>query len=306
LPKITYRLYFREKIRCIGMKPSYQQLKLSATGTPLMSYWVIEHSFGFHWHYHEEYELCYVQNGAGTRLVGDSVLPFRDGDLVLLGPNLPHTWISKEYQNDAPDNMKVFVIQFKAELLAKGLAQYEELQPILLLLDAASRGIAFGEQISQTLHKSLVGLPKAQGFERLIHFLEIFNTLAQTPEKQYLASNLYSPQLGQENEKRIRAVCSHIHAHYTQPITLEEVAAIAAMNPSSFSRYFTKMIGQTFVAYLNEIRVAKACQLLIESNQLIADIVFRSGFSSFTHFNKCFLKRTQLSPRDYRKRYGQL
>lgn len=263
------------------MKPSLQSLRPNTADSSFSSYWVNAPSFGFHWHYHPEIELCYVHRGAGTRMVGDSVREFSAGDLVLLGSNLPHTWMSQPYANEAPDNMQVYVIQFLPALLPQPLLDLPEFAAIADLLRRASRGLAF--RTSTPYATRFKQLSEAGGAGKFAELLHILADLAMEPDTESLASQNHSPVLSQQNEKRMQAVFSFIHAHFAEEITLGQIADIACMNTASFCRYFRKTTGQTLTGYINDLRIGRACQLLVETQQSITAIAQVVGFNSFPH-----------------------
>ncbi len=280
------------------MKPSLQALKTNANES-VATYWVRSHAFGFHWHYHPEIELCYVHKGAGTRMIGDSVREFSEGDLVLVGSNLPHTWISQHYANASIDNMQVFVVQFLPELFTETLLHLPEFTHVATLLKAISQGIFFENALP--VKEKLLQLDIGNSVDKLLKLIEILNLLSVEKTIEPLTSKNYSPFLTQENAKRMQDIFSHIHLHFSEKISLNQIADIACMNESSFCRYFKQNTGQTLTDYINDLRISKACQLLIETKESITEIAQKVGFNSFTNFNKSFVFRKNISPRGFRK-----
>lgn len=285
------------------MKPSFQPLRPDTDRASFASYWVRANRFGFHWHYHPELELCYIHRGSGTRLVGDSVRPFADGDLVLLGPNLPHTWISQQYANPAPDNMQVFVVQFLPDLLPESWLKLPEWAGVAALLRQSARGVFVPE--GNRYADQLTQLDEATGATRFVQLLALLADLAAEAQPETLASQQYAPVLSHENERRIQTVFSFIHTHFTESLSLAQIADIACMNGASFCRYFKKNTGQTLTDYINDLRINRACQLLLESREPIMSIAQTVGFNSFTHFNQSFTRRKGLLPSEYRQRIGR-
>ncbi len=283
------------------MKASYQQLNLDTKTSSFWKYKVESERFGFHWHYHPELEICYVVEGSGNRLVGDNVSSFEAGDLVLLGSNLPHTWISSEAFHESGATMKVIVIQFTMDLFSPFFLRLPEMKAIQSVLHHAWRGLAFhgttAEKGGQLLHKLCV----SKDFESLSQLMTLLNLLGQSDEVEALASTIYTPHLSKSNENRISQVCQFIHQHYLRTIALEEVAQIANMTEAAFCRYFKKMTGQSFLDYVNDLRIGHACHLLMETHKTIAEIAYQSGYNSLTHFNRSFQKRKKTTPRQFRK-----
>lgn len=283
------------------MKASLQTLQTKKENS-FSSYWVNANSFGFHWHYHPEIEICYVHKGVGTRMVGDSVTEFSDGDLVLVGSNLPHTWISKNFNNNLDNNMQVMVVQFMPEILEQNLLQLPEFQRLAILLQNSKHGIFFQDKEKNLSHK-LLQLTNLEGFEKLILLFSLLNVFANDKDSTLLASKNYTPFLSKENEKRMQNIFQYIHQNFYENITLNKIADIACMNQASFCRYFQKNIGQTFTEYLNDLRINKACQLLIETDESVLNISNIVGYGSFSNFNKNFLFRKKIGPREFRKAF---
>ena len=280
-------------------KPSFQHLGFDTVDVSFLSYWVRSERFGFHWHYHPECEISYVKSGFGTRMVGDSVEEFAAGDLLFLGADLPHTLVSDEMMEG---NMEVVVVQFPREILEARSLEIVELGGIGELIRQASRGLSFDKEASEEIGEKLMQLPDLQGFRRYHRLLEILNDLAEAGGRS-LASLAYNPNKSIENEQRLGLVCQHIHTHFTEEVTLETLAAMANLNKSAFCRFFKKMTGKTAIAYVNDLRVGKACQLLLK-NQSVSETAYASGFNSLTHFHRCFMARKQVSPLEYKKHFS--
>ncbi len=282
------------------MKAALEYIQKKTPNTSFVCYWNIDQQYEFHWHYHPEYELTFIEKSRGLRLVGDHTEEYEDGDLVLLGPNLPHTWASETYPEGMVRKNRAMVIQFTDALFPEALP---EMQSIRDLLKRSRRGIHFkGPQIQQ-IGQELSEMERLTGLSKLTSFYHILETLATLKDYSHIASRLYEPVLSKKNEERLDRICQYLHQHFEEDIPLEKIAAISSMTETSFCRFFKKMTGQTFTEYLNELRVGRACQLLIESRKTISEIAYASGFNSSTHFNRTFLKLKEISPNGYRKRF---
>lgn len=279
--------------------PSFQQLAPAETGS-FLSYWVRSPRFGFHWHYHPEIEICYVVKGRGTRLVGDHSTEFEAGDLVLVGSNTPHTWISDPNFNEQGNNMEVVVIQFPVEWQESVFETLAETRSIRNLIQQAKRGLFFPTETEQVIGPKLKALVSKKGFLRFHALLEVLHLMSESKTSKALASERYTPTLGQESETRIAIVCGHIHEQFKNPIRLKEMAALAQMSPTAFCRFFKKMTGKTLLDYVTDLRISNACSLLLEGRQTISEVAYESGFNSITHFNRSFRARKNQTPKAYR------
>lgn len=284
------------------MKPAFQQLTINQDKESFLCYWVRSPKFGFHWHYHPEFEITYVVHGNGTRLVGDSSQDFENGDLIFVGSNLPHTWINHDDFGRDGENMEVVVLQFSGDILENRSKEIVEFTNIARLFNESGRGLNFPAEVRAQAGKLLVALEATTGMRRYNLLLELLDLLgAATLEK--LSSEFYAPNYSQTNEKRIGKVFEHIHENYHRSLPIAELADVASMNDAAFCRFFKKTTGKSAVNYINDLRIGKACNLLNEPGMTIADVAFQSGFNSVTHFNRTFLKIKTLTPSQFKKEF---
>ena len=286
------------------MKANFQHLGFAHVTDSFLCYWVRSPYFGFHWHYHPELEITYVHQGQGVRLVGNNVGHFREGDFVLLGSNLPHTWISDDDFNQGPDQMEVVVLQFPPQLFSETWLDIPEMANLQRLLKNGGRGISFSTPVKEQAAQILIKMTEQNGFERFQQLMNLLHLLGSDNQPEYLASAAFTPSLNQATEQRLLKVCQYIHDQFTEPIRLDEVAALAHMNATSFCRFFRHMTGQTLMEYVIDLRIGKACNLLIDSNKKsISEIAYLSGFQSQTLFNRKFLQKKGMTPRVFRQQF---
>lgn len=250
----------------------------------------------FFWHYHPEYELTLIVHGKGTRMVGDHHEYFESGDLVFIGPDLPHTWMSDRHMEG---NCKVVVIQFTKELVQRFIG-LEEAAKINSFLSDAKRGLTINSNNNENVKNLIKALPSKTGIDKISVFLQILHLLS-TLETRTLASSFYQPLKGAENEKRINTVCQYIQKHSTEPLTIQKAASIIHLTPSAFCKFFKRITGKTFSDYVNDIRIANVCRDLIATDKQVSTIAFENGFDTLTYFNRIFLKKKGMKPSKYRK-----
>lgn len=255
--------------------------------------------FTFTWHYHPEFELTLITESVGIQYVGDSIQPYRPGDLVLIGPNLPHTFAS------APDEpyAEAVVAQFRPDFLGTGFFDLPEWTPIAELLAMAGRGLHFraaelGEE-RPSAFRALVDRPAAG---RTLGLLDLLLGLADVPAEP-LAGSGYTALPHASTRTRIDAVCRFLQSAYTRPVELREVAAVAHLSPTAFSRFFHRTMGRTLTAYLNEVRLDACCRLLAGTDLPITEVAVRGGYQNLSYFNRCFLRAKGMRPREYRARF---
>lgn len=251
--------------------------------------------FEFKWHYHPEYELTLITKGNGKRIVGDSHENFSTGDLVLIGPELPHTW-----SNEALSKKKssAVVVQFSESFIVR-FAALNECREILDLLRRSSRGSFFPSVNAETIN-AVAGLPGKKGLARITALLDILQSLSFL-ESQPLSSEFYSHSRNKENEHRINKVCRFLQEHSSEDVSLEQAAALVSLSKSAFCKFFKRMMKTGFSDYVNDIRIANACLQLMDSDKTVREIAMDSGFESLTYFNRVFLRKKGKTPVAFRK-----
>jgi AraC-like DNA-binding protein len=249
-------------------------------------------------HYHPEIELTLIVDSAGHRYVGDHIGRFGPGDLVLMGPNLPHSYVNDAGTREAES----VVAQFLPGCLGPGFFELGEMRAVRALLERAQVGLAFHGRTRERVGGLLVALKSLDGPARLLVFLDILQALAGSRECRRLASPTYAPSLALYQGELINRVCELISRRFREPVTQSEAARTAKMSPPSFSRFFRRATNRTFRAFLNEVRIGHASRLLLESDLGVAEICYDSGFGNLSNFNRQFLKLRKISPRDYRRK----
>jgi len=250
-------------------------------------------------HYHPEIELTLIRGSSGHRYVGDHIGRFNPGDLVLMGPNLPHSYI-----NDAkfPGPAHSIVLQFLPECLGADFFQLGETKNIQGLLAKSRLGLAFYGRTRDRATQALTELNKLEGLDRLVSLLKILQMLAESKECRTLASPTYSPSLALYQGERINRVCELISKGFKDGITQSEAAKTAKMSAPSFSRFFRRATNRTFRAFLNEVRIGHASRMLQDTDHSVAEVCYASGFGNLSNFNRQFLKLRKVSPRNYRRK----
>lgn len=278
------------------MRAKLEQLAAKKNNQSFVCYEMIQPSFDFFWHYHPEYELTYIISGNGKRLVGNNYEQFSAGDFVLLGPDLPHTWITEKNKKQS---CRAVVIQFSKEFI-EPILQFEELKDIKKLLLKSEKGIRFitgkNEEAIEMLRK-IVHLPVSL---RLLQLLQLLHKLSTVKAVQ-LTPVSFKPIKRNFNQQRINKVFQYVQNGYRQNISLKKASSLIHLSESAFCKYFKRWSGKTFSGYVNEIRIAHACQLLVETDSSVSQIAFNSGYESLTYFNRVFFKKKGMTPKKFRK-----
>ncbi len=258
----------------------------------------------FQWHYHPEYELTLTLNSRGQRYIGDSIAAYDDGDLVLLGPNLPHTWCSAE-RIDGRRPHRALVMWFTEEW-AQGLTgPLAEMRGVVGLLGRAERGVAFSRPAAAAVRPLIEAIPAQRPAERLLALIGVLATLAEDGAARPVAG----PGAGRiaphtEDKARVERVLDHIHAHYREPVRVGTLAELACLSPSGFHRLFRRHTRLTLSEYVTGLRIGQACALLINSGRPIAHVADAVGYPSLANFNRQFRALKGMTPRAFRRTFG--
>ncbi|MDO6460678.1 AraC family transcriptional regulator [Granulosicoccaceae sp. 1_MG-2023] len=251
------------------------------------------------WHYHDEYELHLITASQGKVFVGDYIGHFSPGHLVLTGPRLPHNWIS----TDLPEEGLVTrdrVVQFADEPLRRASSSIPELSELFPLLERARHGVEFFG-VSEIADKLMQQIREQTGLQRLSLFLELMRHLNDHSEYRLLSGAQLQSFEDDDSLDLLNQVVDFLSANYTGSFSMAEVAEQFGMTPSRFSRYFRQGTGNTFTDFVNRLRINRACQLLMETDQYISTICYSVGFNNVANFNRRFLEVKGVTPSDFRR-----
>ena len=257
-------------------------------------------SFPYRWHFHAAYELTLITAGQGRRFVGDSIEWFETGDLVLLGPHLPHTWHSDPGRGR---RSAAVVVRFETDCFGGDFFERGELTRIRGLLERSRRGLSYGA--SPAVGEVAAALTRgcdAQPFAQMIALLDMLQVLATRGRGRELSSPAYASTARAIDARRIDRVCRHVMQHIARRLPLGDVAAIAGLSPEAFSRFFHRMTGRTFVAWIHEVRIGHACRLLTTTERPVLEVALAAGFENLSNFNRVFRRLRGCTPRAFRRR----
>jgi len=278
------------------MRPRLEKLGNTANMRSFTCYKVSVPFFEFYWHFHPEYELTLILKGKGSRLVGNSMQPFEKGDFVLLGPNLPHVWVSDE-KEEGP--CEALVIQFP-EVFIQNLLHFPEWNHLDHILQNAGKGLAYSNISTKEREHLTAQMRQIIENHSLSGLIELLVQLT-TIEGRTLSTEVFFSQKPSGDSTRLKAVLHFIQLNYLHSITLKNAAASIHLSESAFSKFFARKMGKPFTSYLNELRIAHACRLLVETDKPISNVAHASGFENLSYFNRVFLQQKKVSPSGLRK-----
>jgi AraC-like DNA-binding protein len=286
------------------MKPFYQKL------VPLPEQSIIfmdeeKPHFTVPWHFHPEIEILLVVKSSGTSYIGDNISRFTDGEVCIIGENIPHWWKSDDSYLDSNNNegMKALVIQFSKEIFNSNFINLHEMNAIKELLENSQRGIRFTGKSQEMIASGVKNIFNHSGIQRITELILLLDIMATAKEYHYLSSVGYSKSIQSFDFYRFNKIHEYIIRNFSKTIKLEEISATVNMGETAFCRYFKKHTGKTFSVFLNEFRIGHACKLMMEENVTISRACFESGFNNLSHFNDQFKRIMKLTPTEYISSY---
>jgi AraC-like DNA-binding protein/quercetin dioxygenase-like cupin family protein len=252
--------------------------------------------FAWQYHYHPEYEIACVLRGNGTRHVGNHFSSYDNGDLVFLGPNLPHAGFGL----NAHGPHEEIVIQVKEEVFNQSIITRPEMYAIKRLLDNTKYGIYFTGATKERLTKKLQKLLKLPPFERFLGLISVLQEMATSDEYVLInpASDLSS--LIKKNNARLQKIFTYVEQHFNEEVNIQKVASTANLSVPSFCNYFKKTMGTTFTDFINQYRIQRAC-VLLQQEKTVSETSFECGFNNVAYFNKVFKTVTKKTPSEFKK-----
>lgn len=263
----------------------------------------MDEAIPFNWHYHLEVELTLTVNSIGQRYVGDNIETYGDGDLVLLGSNLPHAWMSQDkIDRSRPHLAHVFWI--RPDWINTLLDTLVELKVVKAMLAMSNRGVAFSPETALAVRECVEPMRRLSPAGRLVRFIEVLSILARDENHRLLcAPRTEHDPIRTVDRPRIDRTLEYIHKHYQRDIAIADLADLAALSVSGLHRLFKRHTRLTVGEYITQLRVGKACSLLVSTDKPISCIADEVGYANLSHFNRQFLANKQLTPREFRRAY---
>lgn len=259
------------------------------------------------WHYHNKYEISFITEGSGKRIVADSIEEFQPGDLVFLGKNLPHVWIAeKEPATISNRTLEMVFLQFSDEVITNEMLKLPEFRNVANAINMSERGLYITGKTLNEVSELLLQMPYLDSFERMLHFLRILDIIGRSKSLVHLASKKYMKARFTTGNKRIATIHEFLMNNYKGDIDLKKLSERVNMAEGSLCRFFKQKMGITLFEYLNKIKTEFACKLLMDPDLSILDVCLDSGFNNISHFNKQFKKNCGKTPSEYRKQFFDL
>ncbi|QHI96186.1 helix-turn-helix domain-containing protein [Aristophania vespae] len=284
------------------MKPWFENLSIP----PDRSWLLFDRQlpeFSFNWHYHPQYELTYTLNSEGLRFVGDSVEAYGQNDLVLIGPNLPHAWLSRSLIDANQHHHHAIVCWFSQEWVNSLLSFMPELKNIQSILAKARRGLHFSPEFAASMSDDFLQLRALPPEEQLFSFLKILLRLSQTSAYMPLSTGRISHDVIAKDRLRMERILTWLHDHYDAPLRLAPLTKLVHLTDSQIQRIFKRSTHMSISQYIAHLRLEKSCQLLSQTDLPLNHIALKCGFSDAAHFSRQFRLLKNMPPSHYRAQF---
>lgn len=260
-----------------------------------------------HWHYHPEIEIVYIFEGTGTLLVGNGVRSFRENDLIMIGPNVPHFFRSDPHYFEPNSTLmsRSVVIHFNPNFWGDSFMKIPESVLLNELFQKAKKGLLVGGAVREKVGVLMEEMLNTTGIDKVIQLLSILSYISSSEDVTDLSKTEFNVSLDEYNTRRIDMIYSFSLNNFAREITLEEVAEVANISVNSFCRYFKTHTRKTYFQFLQELRIGHACKLLAGEKLSISQVAFESGFNNLSHFNRSFKSLMQMKPQAYQRLYRQ-
>lgn len=287
------------------MKPLYQDLPFPIDSH--IHYYIedLPH-FIVPWHYHPAIEIMYITRGIGTRFVGDCIEQYEEGDVCMIGPNLPHEWRNDDAYFDKESGLRATCIClfFKREIFDPNFIRLPEMNNIRDLIERSRRGLKFTGNSKLEITRFIRSSVNDVGVWKVTNLLTLLELMATSTEYELLASVGFTNSVNSEDFERFNKVYKFLVKNFATSIRLEEVSTLVGLTPTAFCRYFKERTKKTFVEYLNEMRIGYSKKLLLENKMKISTISGEVGFPNLSNFISQFKKVTGMSPSQFQKQFG--
>lgn len=284
------------------MKPVFEQIFFSNSRS-LKIYELDVDYFNAPLHFHPEVEIVLILESFGKRFVGESVELFKKGDLVMIGPNIPHVWLNDKLFTDRNKKLKAhaLVVQFNLNIFGNLLNNCYEFNHVSSIIKESNYGIVINDSVKKVVSKSLLNIEKQKGVQRITKLIELLEFISESRQYRLLNKGLTENKSFIEETQNFTALNQYLLDNYTREIKITVTADLMKMSVTSFCRFFKKTARVSFTQYINQLRIDYACKLLIDNTYSISQICFEVGFNNLSYFNRTFKKIMNKTPKEYRK-----
>lgn len=249
-------------------------------------------------HYHQDYEIIYIKKSQGIRVVGNSIDNYKSGEVVILGPRLPHYHVASIAEGGADYPIETIAVLFP-EALFESNKSFPEFSFLESVLDAMSYGIELQGTCLSEACKTLESMTLEPSYQNFKALFDILSSLHTSPNAYRRLSTVKYDNMRQY-DARMKGILEYIYTHFQSKLKVGGVARHAGMSLSGFSVYFKAQTKHTFSQYLNLLRISKACELLASTPKSISEIAYETGYENLAYFNRKFKEIKKQAPKEFR------
>ena len=251
-------------------------------------------------HWHHSLEILLIDTGSMDVNLNDSQLQLQAGDFVIINSRDIHS-------TNCSEHSRICVLQIPYPFLKRHIPEYDRIRfctgscgdgetdrgfrsLLRRLQDCRGRNVRQSDpRIRETPPDLNSGL--SLHFKSLLYeLLYLCVTCYQLPDTSQ------NSRFSDMERARLIAVTDYVNAHYSEPVSLQDAAAVIALNPEYFCRFFKKNMGITFLEYVNQVRFSHVCQDILHTDRNITDILARHGFTNYKLFRRMFYETYGCTP----------
>lgn len=259
-----------------------------------------------HLHRHIEIQITWVINGEGTLIIGNNMQHFQSGNVFVIGANQPHFFKSDPSYFIAANRKSIHTLNifFNPTGFISQLLAFPEMRSIKKFVNSTNFGMQASEKDASKLSEHFLKIRNSSAGFRLAYFIELLQIVANLKQWKYLSTESFEYAITDSEGLRMNDIYQYTMKHFTEDITLEQIAGVAYLTPQSFCRYFKKHTSKTYIRFLNEVKINEACKRFMEMNfDSIGNVAYQSGFNSVVSFNRVFKSITAKTPKAFIKMY---
>ena len=257
------------------------------------------------WHWHKEFEITYVTQGSVTVSVNEKQYVLSSGNGIFISSQALHSFSLHGREKAIMPN----IVFLPVLLYGTGESVFWEKYMKHLLLDNAfmnvflTREIAWQAKLLDYAQEAFDCLTKEEyGYEFRVRSLLSEIALLLLENRKNMDASL--EKRNRTDINRLRTMLLYIQTHYTEPVSVQQIAGSAFISSRECIRCFKKIVGITPIQYVIEMRIQKAKQLLLETELPMLEVGISCGFEDQSYFTKVFRQKTGITPFQYRKQQG--
>lgn len=245
-------------------------------------------------HRHPEIQITQIRKGKGFLLADNEVFPFQENDILIIASNVSHVF-KDDSSTKFVSSVSLFFKHSNAENTLLAIPEFTELASYFGKIKPC-------QKIKMSLQSEFsILFEKINNEKRLLDKLLSFQKLLLLLHHQLELSTSEKLSYSEKDGDIMKQIIDFTLKNFDNDISIQDISAEIGYTPEAFCRFFKKRTAKTYISYINELRINKATQMLLNSNYSIGDIAFNSGFNNVTHFNRVFRKIKKTNPANFRK-----